>query len=390
MQVLTWLFAEDEDDARPAAAKPAGEGGSKSAEAEPAEASSSSSSSSSSSESESGSTSSDGEGGGGRVDPRGEEDVDVVGLSPASPEPAEGTVAVIHPFKPRGGVTVAAIRGFREACASAEEGDLVAQLSHQDPADLFVSSNEVLLRALALNAAASTAADRRLERLAAEKEALRREVSEEAEGRKRAEASAAEAKEAREALASETARLRAELQASKDAEARQAKEIEELHQRARDLESFVVANLGEATQSLTEVLEKIGTECQAPEFGDQDPIGDRADYLKTAASIADEALTGFALMAGRVAGQGVLHMLHAAGCDHLRAATSVAPVAFGGPHLVTPPGEVRGAWRRLQDPWKEQGCEAVLDLMKALRQRRFRGPTDPDKPSTSTPPPPKV
>ncbi|KAG8060227.1 hypothetical protein GUJ93_ZPchr0002g24543 [Zizania palustris] len=204
---------EDEDDARPPVAKPAGEGGSKPAEAKPAEASSSSSSSGgSSSESESESTSSDDEGGGGRADPRGEEDVDVVGLSPASPKPAETTVAVIHPFKPREGVTAAAILGFREACASAEEGDLVAQLSHLDPTELFVSSNEVLIRAFALNAAASTAADRRMERLAEEKEALRREVLEETEKRRRAEASAAEAKEA---LASETARLRAELQASK-------------------------------------------------------------------------------------------------------------------------------------------------------------------------------
>ncbi|KAG8050974.1 hypothetical protein GUJ93_ZPchr0009g1420 [Zizania palustris] len=109
--------------------------------------------------------------------------------------------------------------------------------------------NQRLALAFALNAAASTAADRRMERLAEEKEALRREVLEETEKRRRAEASAAEAKEA---LASETARLRAELQASKDAEARQAKENEELRQWARDLESFVVANLGEATQSLTE------------------------------------------------------------------------------------------------------------------------------------------
>ncbi|KAG8057330.1 hypothetical protein GUJ93_ZPchr0002g24776 [Zizania palustris] len=105
--------------------------------------------------------------------------------------------------------------------------------------------NQRLALAFALNAAASTAADRRMECLAEEKEALRREVLEEVEKRRRAEASAAEAKEA---LASETARLRAELQASKDAEARHAKENEELRQRARDLESFVVANLGEATQ----------------------------------------------------------------------------------------------------------------------------------------------
>ncbi|KAG8061009.1 hypothetical protein GUJ93_ZPchr0002g23177 [Zizania palustris] len=349
MRILTWLPAEDEDNARPTVVKPVGEGGSKPAEAKPTDASSSSSSSSSS-DSESESTSSDDEGSGGREVPRGDEEVDVVGLSPTSPKPPKATVAVVHPFKPREGVTAAAIHGFREACASAEGGDLVAQLSHLDPTDLFVSSNEVLVRAFALNAAASTAADRQMERLAEEKEALRREVSEEAEKRRRAEALAAEAKEAKEALASEMARLRAELQASKDAEARQAKENEELRQRAQDLESFVVVNLGEATQSLTEVLEKIGTECRAPDFGEQDPIGDRADFLKTAASIAGEALTGFALMAGRVAGQGVLHLLHAAGCDHLRAATSVTPVAFGGPNLVTPPAEVRGAWWWLQEP----------------------------------------
>ncbi|KAG8061208.1 hypothetical protein GUJ93_ZPchr0003g16727 [Zizania palustris] len=402
-------ISDEEEDAgaRPTAAKPTEDDvGARSTAPKPAEASDSSSSSS---ESDSSSSEEDGGSGRGEGDPQSDEDIDVVELSPAMPKHAQAVAAeeIVQPLRPKGALTKEAINSFREVCAAAEAGDLVAQLSRSNPMELFINANEALIQAFALNAAASTSADRRMTRLAEEKEALRHEVSVEVEKRRRAEASAdaargeaetaraeaeaskAEAGKAKEALAAEMDRLRAELKAAKDAEARQAKENSELRQRAQSLETFVVDNLDEATLSLTEVLQQIGTECRAPDFGDLDPIGDRAAFLKVVASSTEQSLKGFALMADRVAGQGVLQMLHDAGCNHLEAATSATSVAFGGQHLVTPPTDVCGAWRRLQEPWKAQGCEAVLELQKALRLRRVKALASPNRPSTSTPPPPK-
>ncbi|KAG8056530.1 hypothetical protein GUJ93_ZPchr0002g26515 [Zizania palustris] len=46
--------------------------------------------------------------------------------------------------------------------------------------------------------------------------------------------------------------------------------------------------------------------------------------------IMEDTLVGFVRTAGRVAGQGVMQLLHEVVCKHLEAATPVKPVAFGG------------------------------------------------------------
>ncbi|KAG8068994.1 hypothetical protein GUJ93_ZPchr0005g14925 [Zizania palustris] len=211
-------ISDEEEDAgaRPTAAKPVeDDADARSTPTKPAEASGSSSSSS---ESDSSSFEEDGGSGRGEGDTQSDEDVEVVELSPPMPKPAQAVAAeeIVRPFRPKGAMTEAAINSFREGCAAAEAGNLVAQLSRSNPMELFINANEALIQAFALNAATSTSADRRMMHLAEEKEALRREVSVEAEKRRRAEASADAARGK-----AETARAEAEVA---KAEAGKAKE----------------------------------------------------------------------------------------------------------------------------------------------------------------------
>ncbi|KAL5196895.1 hypothetical protein ABZP36_000407 [Zizania latifolia] len=74
--------------------------------------------------------------------------------------------------------------------------------------------------------------------------------------------------------------------------------------------------------TLMEVLGRAGTECQTPSFDARDPVRHRLGFLRTAAHITEDTLVGFAQTVGRVAGQGILRLLHEVRCQHLAAATS--------------------------------------------------------------------